>query len=150
MGNMGNSFRCGSGGGKDSSSFKKRTGLEDSITINFRYLDSSRYQTFDSSVLDFTKRFPVPANYIHLGNLGNATKPLLFSPILKPGWDAGFHAYDLYFFKPEDSRFYNTTRPYSELGYLIGSNAEQMVHALHTQNINRNWNLSAQDRKSVV
>lgn len=146
MGNMGNSFRGGSGGGKDSSSFKKRTGLEDSITINFRYLDSSRYQTFDSSVLDFTKRFPIPANYIHLGNLGNATKPLLFSPILKPGWDAGFHAYDLYFFKPEDSRFYNTTRPYSELGYLIGSNAEQMVHALHTQNINRNWNLSAQFR----
>jgi hypothetical protein len=48
----------GAGGSKDS--LKHRTGLEDSITINFRYMDSSRYQKFDSSINDFTKRFLIP------------------------------------------------------------------------------------------
>ncbi|MFT3935543.1 MAG: hypothetical protein QM726_18090 [Chitinophagaceae bacterium] len=132
------------GGGRDS--LKHRTGLEDSITINFRYLDSSRYQKFDSTINDFTKRFLIPANYFYLGNTGSAAKSLLFSPLMKPGWDAGFHAFDIYRFRVEDSRFYNTTRPYTELGYLLGPKQEQLVNVLHTQNINPNWNFSFQYR----
>ncbi len=138
----------GSSGGKDS--LRHRTGLEDSITINFRYLDSSRYQKFDSSINDFTKRFLIPANYLYLGNTGNAAKSLLFSPLLKAGWDAGFHAYDIYKLKLEESRFFNTTRPYTELGYLLGPRQEQLINFLHTQNINPNWNFSFQYRLLVA
>lgn len=130
-------------GGKDTSGFKKRTGFEDSITISFRYLDSSRFQKFDSSITDFTNRFPIPADYLYLGNTGNAAKSLLFSPNMKAGWDAGFHSFDVYAFKPDETRFFNTTRPYTELGYLVGSRTEQMVHLSHTQNINPNWNIAA-------
>jgi len=72
-----------SGGGGTKDSLKHRTGLEDSITINFRYLDSSRYQKFDSSINDFSRKFLIPANYLYLGNTGSATKSLLFSPLLK-------------------------------------------------------------------
>ena len=136
----------GGGGGAGKDSLKHRTGMEDSITINFRYLDSSRYLKFDSSINDFTKRFLLPANYVYLGNTGNATKSLLFSPLLKPGWDAGFHAYDIYRLRPEETRFFNTTRPYTELGYLLGPKQEQLVNVLHTQNINPNWNFSFQYR----
>ncbi|RYE55821.1 MAG: hypothetical protein EOP48_09360 [Sphingobacteriales bacterium] len=53
---------------------------------------------------------------------------------------------DVYNFKPTDTRFYNTTNPYSELGYLLGSQQEQMIHLLHTQNILPNWNASFQYR----
>ncbi|HUR10078.1 MAG TPA: putative porin, partial [Flavitalea sp.] len=123
-----------------------RTGLEDSITIRFRFLDSSRLVGFDSSISDFTNRFPIPWHHVHLGNLGNATNDLIFSPSFNPGWDIGFHAYDVYKFKVEETRFYTTTRPYSEVGYLLGSQAEQMIHLLHTQNIRPNWNASFQYR----
>ncbi|HTL08231.1 MAG TPA: putative porin [Chitinophagaceae bacterium] len=136
----------GAGGGRDS--LKHRTGLEDSITINFRYLDSSRYQKFDSSINDFSKRFLLPPEYLYLGNPGSAAKSLLFSPNLKAGWDAGFHAFDVYRLRTEDTRFFNTTRPYTELGYTIASQQEQLVTVLHTQNINPNWNFAFQYRLS--
>ena len=58
---------------------------------------------------------------------------------------AGMH-YDPYVFTVEESRFYNTTKPYSELGYLLGSHSEQMINLVHTQNITRNWNAFFQYR----
>ncbi len=134
----------GAGGSKDS--LKHRTGQEDSITINFRYLDSSRYLKFDSSINDFSKRFLLPADYINLGNTGSAAKSLLFSPLMKPGWDAGLHAFDVYNIKLSETRFYNTTRPYTLLNYIIGAKQEQLVQVVHTQNINPNWNAAFQYR----
>lgn len=137
------------GGVKDTrsgnDSLKHRTGLEDSITIAYRYLDSSRLQHFDSTLHDFN-RFPIPANYVYLGNLGNAARNIIFTPFMQPGFDPGFHAYDVYRFTIDETRFYNTTRPYSELGYLLGSKAEQMIHLLHTQNVKPNWNVALQYR----
>jgi hypothetical protein len=134
------------GTGQGGDSLQHRTGLEDSITIRFRYLDSSRLQTFDSSVKDFTYRFPVPWYHFNLGNLGNPTENRIFKPRMLSGWDHGFHAYDVYNFTVAESKFYNTTRPYSEVHYMIGSLAEQMIGLLHTQNIKPNWNASFQYR----
>lgn len=134
------------GTGQGGDSLQHRTGLEDSITIRFRYLDSSRLQTFDSSVKDFTYRFPVPWYHFNLGNLGNPTENRIFKPQLLSGWDHGFHAYDVYNFTVAETKFYNTTRPYSEVHYMIGSVAEQMIGLLHTQNIKPNWNASFQYR----
>lgn len=136
----------GSGGGGGKDSLKHRTGLEDSITINFRYLDSSRYQKFDSAINDFSKVFLIPYNYLSLGNTGSAAKPLSFSPLMTAGWDPGFHAYDIYRLRTDDSRFFSTTRPYTQLSYFLASKQEQLVQVLHTQNINPNWNFSFQYR----
>ncbi len=132
--------------GSGNDSLLHRTGLEDSITITFRYLDSSRLQRFDSSIHDFYSRFPIPATYVYMGNPGNAGRNLLFTPILRSGFDAGFHAYDVYRFTISETRFFNTTRPYSELGYLLGSKSEQIISLLHTQNIRPNWNFALQYR----
>lgn len=136
----------GSGGSGGKDSLKHRSGLEDSITINFRYLDSSRYQKFDSAINDFSKVFLIPYNYLSLGNTGSAAKPLSFSPLMTAGWDPGFHAFDIYRLRTDDSRFFSTTRPYTQLGYFLGSKQEQLVQVLHTQNINPNWNFSFQYR----
>lgn len=137
--NMGKS---GGTSGAKQDSLKHRTGLEDSITISFRYLDSTRVYKFDSTVNNIDKFYPVPADYLFLGNTGSAAKPMLFSPILKPGWDAGFHAYDVYKYTWENTKFYTTTRPFTELGYQFGSQSEQLINVLHTQNINQHWNFS--------
>jgi hypothetical protein len=142
--NFGRGMRNLKSGGADS--LRHRSRSEDSITVWYRYLDSSRHHKLDSSVNDFTLRFPIPATNIYLGNLGNASRSILFSPYLKPGWDPGFHALDIYKWKPEAIRFFNTTRPYSEVNYFLGSHTEQIIEVFNTQNIKPNWNASFQYR----
>lgn len=117
-----------------------RNPLEDSITIYYHYFDSTRIRLIDSSITDFNKRFPLPYYYTDLGNLGTPAHSLFFNPYMKPGWDEGLHQFDIYRFKLEDTRFFSTTRPYTELNYLIGSKAEQMGNILYTQNRKSNLN----------
>lgn len=135
----------GGGGGK-ADSIIHRTGQEDSITIRFRYLDSSRLRSFDSSLTDFSGRFPMPWNYINLGNLGTPARNLIYSPIMKPGWDHGFHNLDLYLWNVDETKFYTTTRPFSEVAYVLGGRAEQYINLTHTQNLRPNWNAGFQYR----
>jgi hypothetical protein len=132
----------GRGGGKDSLQHRK----DDTMSINFRFLDSSRLQKIDSEVYNFYLRYPLAPTYIDFGNIGTASHDLIFNPFMKPGWDGGWHAYDPYVFTVEDSRFYTTTKPYSELNYLLGTSSEQMIDLVHTQNITRNWNAFFQYR----
>jgi hypothetical protein len=136
----------GGAGGSNKDTLQHRDNSVDSITISFRYLDSTRMQKFDSSIYDFTKRFPVPWYNYHLGNIGNATHSMIFSPIMRSGWDMGFHQYDDYNLNDYETRFYNTTRPLTEIQYQIGSRLEQLLGILQTQNITPNWNASFQYR----
>ncbi|HEY8897840.1 MAG TPA: putative porin [Niastella sp.] len=132
------------GGGGDS--IAHRTGLEDSITIRFRYLDTAHLRNFDSVLYDFTQRIPGPWYHISLGNLGTATRSLLFTPEMKAGWDPGYHAFDVYNLTVNDAKFYNTTRPYAELNYMLGSRSEQFIRLMHTQNLKPNWNMAFEYR----
>ncbi|MBO9635070.1 MAG: hypothetical protein J7578_18315, partial [Chitinophagaceae bacterium] len=132
--------QTGSGGGSDS--VKQRNKFEDTVTLNIFYLDSTKVYKPDSSINDFTKRYPVPATYVFLGNTGLAARSILFAPQLKAGWDPGFHAFDIYKWNLEKVRFFHTTRPYTELGYVLGARAEQLIDIIHTQNIKPNWNFS--------
>ncbi|MBV9963543.1 MAG: hypothetical protein JO072_14965 [Parafilimonas sp.] len=127
---------------KDSSNqtLKHRDQYEDSITISFHYWDSTRINKLDSSINDFYTRFPVPWTYHDLGNFGTAAESFIFQPNMKAGFDAGFHAFDIYRYTPENTRFFQTTRPYSETVYLLGSRAEQLINLFHTQNRKSNFN----------
>lgn len=146
LSSLSNIGRGGGSGGGDSINFEHRDLLADSVSIRFKYIDSVRSYTFDSSLIDFYLKVPLKPEYVWLGNNGNATTSLLFNPATIPGWDAGFHAFDAYAFTVEQTRFFNTTRPFTELNYLIGSGAEQYIHILHTQNIKPNWNFAFQFR----
>ncbi len=139
----GRGFRPAAGKGD---SIARRTGLEDSITINYRFLDSSRLRKFDSTLYDYTMRYPIAWHEVNLGNTGTATRSLIFNPMGRSGFDPGFHAFDNYNFRVEDTRFYNTTRPYSEVNYALGGNAEQMIGLEHTQNVRPNFNVAIQYR----
>lgn len=133
-----------SGGGSTTDTLTHRNSKEDSITLSFRYLDSTRYRPMDSTINDFNKRFPIPADYIFLGNTGSAARSIIFSPLMKAGWDPGFHAYDIYQLNIPGTKFYNTTRPYSEMVYIVGGRKEQDISLLHTQNITPDWNAAFQ------
>ena len=132
--------------GKDS--LQKRDRNADSITIFYHYYDSTRLRTLDSSINDFTSRFPLPYYYHTLGNYGTAAQSFFFNPRMKAGFDAGFHQYDVYQFTAENTKFYQTTRPYTELAYVLGSKAEQLINFVHTQNKKSNFNFSLEYRFS--
>ena len=134
----------GAKGGGDSLSFEKRNFADDSVNVRYRYLDTARYSNFDSSVSDYYTRVPLKPEFIQIGHLGNATRPILFSPLRMPGWDAGFHALDPFALTISDTRFMNTTKPYTELAYMVGSKAEQQIGILHTQNASPDWNFVLQ------
>jgi hypothetical protein len=132
------------GGGKDS--LQRRNKFEDSITINFRYLDSARAYTLDSSVSDPARRFPIPYTYHYLGNVGSPAQSILYMPRGRAGWDPGFHNFDVYKWTPEKARFFTTTRPYTELGFTLGSSQQQVIDIMHTQNLRPYWNIMLQYR----
>lgn len=143
-GRLNNLRNIGGGGGRggDSIKFEHRDPFLDSVSIRFKYLDSVRSYTFDSSLTDYSIKIPLKPEYVWLGNNGNAVTSLLFNPYMKPGWDAGFHAYDAYNLTIEQTRFFNTTRPFTELDYQIGTGSEQFIQVLHTQNVKPNWNFA--------
>ncbi len=140
------------GGGGGNTSMQRDTTKHDhepdTLTLRFRYLDEPTDFRIDSSIADFSQNYlGYPASYMTLGNNGNASRNLIFTPIMTPGFDAGFHAYDIYGFNHQKARFYNTNRPYSELGYLIGAKQEQIINVQHTQNRGEKFNFSFQYKK---
>lgn len=139
-GGAGGSGNAGNKPKKDS--LKHRTGLEDTLTITYRFMDSTHVYKMDTSISDIDKWYPLPANYRSLGNVGTAAKPQVFAPNMHSGWDAGFHALDIYRFNWDSTRFYTTTRPYTEMMYYLGGASEQDINVLHTQNINQHWNFA--------
>lgn len=140
IGNRVKSFGGGGRGGADTIGFVHRDDRKDSISITYKYLDSIRVNYFDSSINDFDKYFSVPSTYQYLGNNGAPAYSLIYSPNVKPGWDAGFHAFDLYRYTLEGSKFFKTNRPFTELSYQLASGKEQMIKAFHTQSPRPNWN----------
>jgi hypothetical protein len=120
--------------------FEHRDDKKDSINISYKFLDSVRSVRIDSSVNDFDAYFSVPSNYQYLGNNGAAAYNLVYAPNTKPGWDAGFHAFDVYRYTLEGTKLYKTTKPFTQVSYQLASGKEQMVKATHTQNPRPNWN----------
>jgi hypothetical protein len=53
---------------------------------------------------------------------------------------------DIYAFTVDQAQFYNTTKAYTELDYLLASKGEQTIGVLHTQNIRPNFNFVFQYR----
>lgn len=117
------------------------------ISIYYRYLDGVRANKLDSSIDDFTHFLPLPADYVDLGNLGSPAQSLVYKPLMQPGFDPGFHALDVYRLDLDSTRYFNTTKPYTKLGYLIGAKQEQLIDVFHTQNPRENINFGFHYRK---
>jgi hypothetical protein len=139
-----NSFgnNSGSKSSNKKDSLQHRDPFADSLTIYYRYFDSTRSRKIDSSITDYYSRLPMGPTYHTLGTYGAPAQSYFFNPVMKAGWDPGFHQFDTYNFTTENTKFYQTTKPYSELAYLLGSKAEQLVSVFLTQNRKSNFNYS--------
>ncbi len=121
---------------------------DESARIRFRPAHSEVYAVPDSGLTTLHRR-PVALPWSRdLGNLGSPAQPLFFEPqtaVVTPS--LGYRVFDAYRFLPDSLRFYNTTRPYSEFRYQLGTKLEQWAQVLHTQNITPAWNFAFQYRK---
>ena len=143
--NFGNALRPvgrSNANGQTPDSLQKRDQNADSITIFYKWYNNNDIRKLDSSINDFFIHFPLPYTTYNLGNLGTASKSYLLTTQQKGGFDAGFHAYDGYFYTLAATPFYQTTRPFTELGYLIGAKGEQLIEIKHTQNKTQQLNFS--------
>ncbi|MDR6569771.1 Putative porin [Chitinophaga ginsengisegetis] len=149
--NSGRINNMGGGGGGTSKMQRDTSKHEhepDTLTLTYRILGEPTDYKLDSSVADFqTNYLKVPSSYTTLGNTGSAAYNMIYTPRMKPGFDAGFHAYDVYSNSHKDARFYYTTRPYTELQYLVGSKQEQVIGLSHTQNRTERFNFAFDYRK---
>ena len=134
------------GGDTMVSNVERRDYSDDSLQVQVYTLGAIKPTILDTTIQDYTLRFPIPATHIYIGNDGSATKSLLFTRPPTIGWDPGFHNHDVYKLNLEDVGFYNTAKPYTELGMMIAGQQEMMVDILHTQNIKPYWNASFQYR----
>lgn len=130
----------------DSIGFEHRDDAKDSVTVTYRYLDSIRSLGMDNSINDFYKYYIVPYTLQYLGNSGAAGYSLVFSPLTKTGIDPGFHAFDAYKFTIETTKFYKTTKPFTQINYQLGSGKEQMINILHAQSPKPNFNFGFEYR----
>lgn len=80
------------------------------------------------------------AFYQHLGNIGTAATPIFFQMPEKIGVRLGKNIFDRYAYDPHKTLYYNTRSPYTHLKYVQGGRGETVFEALHTRNINPNWN----------
>src|SRR5687767_15502301 len=109
------------------SNVERRDYSDDSLQVKIYSLAAVKPVTFDTSIRDFTTRFPIPATHIYLGNDGSATRSLLFSPQRRTGWDPGFHSHDVYKLTLDHIRFFNTPKPFTESGYMLATNQAQII-----------------------
>jgi len=85
--------------------------------------------------------------YRDLGNLGSPSFNLLFTPQNPVGLSLGYHSFDALRFHIDSLHYFNTTKPYSDFTYNLGSKSEQMAQIFHTQNIKPHWNMAVHYRK---
>lgn len=116
--------------------------------ITYRYLNSNIDNIPDTSLHTFHRRPFSQPWYRDLGNLGSPTQNLLFTPEPRSGPSLGYHVNDVYRYDTDSLKFYNTTKPYSNFTYQLGSKLEQVAYIHHTQNIKPYWNVSAEYRKT--
>ena len=145
--NYANSISSSSSNGehekKDSAFFlKKRDKKDDSITIFYRTWHSSKLHSIDTSLTDYNDKFPISYQFFNVGNVGTASHSNYFNPIYNIGFDAGFHSFDVYFFKLANTKLFETTKPFTTLGFQTGTNNEQLFDIFFTRNINKQLNFT--------
>ena len=79
-------------------------------------------------------------SFQHLGNIGTALFPIFYDAPIQIGVKSGYNAYDLYYPKPSDRKYYDTKSPFMELMVTLGGLGRSMVDFSYSQNINPNWN----------
>lgn len=80
--------------------------------------------------------------YQDLGNIGTASKSILFEELSDPSTKLGLNSFSLYAPNVANFRYYNTRSPYTNLFYMQGSNGHIRIDFTHSQNISPRLNFT--------
>lgn len=101
------------------------------------------WRTIDTSLLDFHRykvtekqRYP----HLYLGIVGQNYRSLVYEDHHDIGIQPGFKAFDKYWYKPEQTKYYNTKVPFTSLYYNLGRDVENNAHVVHSQNFGPFYN----------
>ncbi|MGL4347174.1 MAG: putative porin [Chitinophagaceae bacterium] len=131
-----------SGGSQDT--LASRPADEDSLQLYILHPTNYKKEQLDSSLTELFWVYNMPFNRFNLGNPGTATMPIAFNPYTEVGFRMGISAFQYYLWNAKTIPYYHTDKPYSDLGYnfqLMGA-AQQLLYAMHTQNIFPLWNIA--------
>lgn len=121
--------------------FSPKTTLQlfENDVLEGRYL----LQRIDTSINNMQNErfwYQDTAYFQHLGNVGTASKPILFRVPNKIGARLGKNVFDRYAYDPRRINYYDTRSPYSHIYYVQGQRGEQIFEATHARNITPRWN----------
>ncbi|QKJ31607.1 putative porin [Mucilaginibacter mali] len=134
---------------------KKEENKHDSVVFSAKFIritnerllsDSTQVLQLDTGIVNFENYSPLyqPKHpTIGLGSLGLASRPLLFEPQKKVGFDVGLHYLDAYMMYPQDMTYYRARVPYSNLQLYTAGRKEQVFKAVVSENINPQLNIGA-------
>jgi hypothetical protein len=129
------------------SNSKKQITTDDKIQLSYTKANDTTNITPDTTI-SLLHRNPLLSIWdVDLGNLASASNSLYFSPDLNPSLQLGLRSIRPYLKTWDSLKFYNTTRPYTDLYFRIGGKQEQMIKLLHTQNITPSWNIAVEYQK---
>jgi len=134
------------GASQDSAS-KKQFHTNDSISISYFTLVDTVHRSIDSSILTLHENPFLSILDMDLGNTGSPFQKLIANPTLQAANRLGIDAYAAAMFRNDSMRYYQTTKPYTDLSFRMGSKQEQALSFIHTQNINPRWNLAVTYQK---
>ena len=87
----------------------------------YHYDMQQRYRESDTLLTNFQQYDPTrQANffdYYNLGEIGTAHHQLAYEPLNRRGFDIGVHQMDLYWWKEDDIRFFDVSKPYTHTYY---------------------------------
>lgn len=113
--------------------------LYENDVLEGRYL----LQRIDTSINNMQNErywYKDTVHFQHLGNVGTASKPILFRAPDKIGARLGKNVFDRYAYNPRTINYYDTRSPYSHIFYIQGQRGEQVFEATHARNITPRWN----------
>ncbi|MFZ4707481.1 MAG: putative porin [Bacteroidales bacterium] len=82
-------------------------------------------------------------NYATLGNLGLACNPIIYAGVPLSTYNYGYNAFGLYILSPENTRFFFTDKPFTNLYYVMGKGKQQYFDITHSQQLKRQVTIGA-------
>ncbi len=115
-------------------------GVDSSIVTYYQHLetwkgDSSIYN-FDTTTARFSNISPLREDkkyFAWLGNYGTAHQSMVYEPVKSTDFDFGFHSFDEYLKRPENIKYYNSEKPFSEMYYIQAPSGGKVLNALLSQ-----------------
>ena len=103
----------------------------------------SLFRTSLSNIQDYDPARKNGMDYTNLGNLGLASQSLLYSEKSEVAFNYSSDAFKLYKLSPENTPFFYSEKPFTQLYYLMGKGKEQFFDVKHSQQITKQLTIGA-------